>query len=70
MSLLFGYINITHTNARARYGYEVPGMIFIACMPVYLQLTKRAHLQSTPLEQLYTWPNDAATIGTGTPVVE
>jgi hypothetical protein len=39
-------------------------------MPVYLELTERGHLQSTPLEQLCTWPIDAATVGNifGTPV--
>jgi hypothetical protein len=45
---------------------------FIASLtPVYLQLTVRGHLRSTPLEQLCTWPNDAASVGniSGTPAV-
>jgi hypothetical protein len=33
-----------------RYDYEVPGIIFIASVPIYLQLTERDHLQNTPLE--------------------
>jgi hypothetical protein len=37
---------------------------FIASLiPVHLQLTERGHLQSTPLEQLCTYPDDAATVG-------
>jgi hypothetical protein len=36
---------------------------FIASIPVCLQLTERGHLRSTPLEQLCTQPNDAATAG-------
>jgi hypothetical protein len=45
---------------------------FIVSLPVYLQLTDRGQLRSTPREQLCTWPNDATTIETifGTPVVE
>jgi hypothetical protein len=31
---------------------------FIANISVYLQLTERGHLQSTPLEQLCTYPNE------------
>jgi hypothetical protein len=53
--------------------HEVPGIIFIASLiPVYLQVTEGSHLQSTPLERLYTKPIDAATVGniSGTPFVE
>jgi len=45
-----------------RSAYEVPGNDFIASIPVNLQLTMRVHLQSTPLQQLCTQPNDAATV--------
>jgi len=55
-----------------RCGYEVAGIILFASIPVYLLLTMKDHLQSTPLEQLCTWINDAATVGNifGTPIVE
>jgi len=45
----------------------VPGMILL-----YLQLTERGHLQSTPVEQLCTYPSDATTAGNifGSPAVE
>jgi hypothetical protein len=46
-----------------RCGNEVPGMILLqAYLYMYVQLTERGHLQSTPLEQLCTYPNDAATV--------
>jgi hypothetical protein len=46
--------------------------IIASLISVYLQLTERGHIQSTPLEQLCPSPTDAATIGKifGTPVVE
>jgi hypothetical protein len=55
-----------------RCGYEVPGMILLRSIPVYLQLTERGHLRSTSIEQLCTYFNDVATVGNifGTPVVQ
>jgi hypothetical protein len=51
-----------------RHGHEVSGTISLQ----YLELSERGHLRSTPLEQLCTWPNDAATVGNifGTPTVK
>jgi hypothetical protein len=45
---------------------------FIASIPIYLQLTERVQLQSTPLQQLCIQPNDGDTAGNifGTPTVE
>jgi hypothetical protein len=45
---------------------------FTESILVYLQLTERDYLQSTPLGKLCTYPNDAATVGntSGYPVVK
>jgi hypothetical protein len=45
---------------------------FYCNIPVQLELTERDHPRSTPLEQLSSWPIDAATVGNifGTPFVE
>jgi len=55
-----------------RCGYEVSRMIFIASILVYLQLTMRSHLQSTPpWETMHSdqWWCHCCNIF-GTPVVE
>jgi hypothetical protein len=53
-----------------RCDYKVPGIIYFQG---YLNTAYwRGHLESTPLEQLCFWPNDAATVGKsfGVPIAE
>jgi hypothetical protein len=62
------YNTLIHT----RCGYEVAGMILLQAYLCTYSLLRGGHLRSTPLEQLCTYPNDAATDGniSQTPAVE